>query len=74
MNTGADNTAMIILGDHKYGILTNDDLDSDYYTIQRDDGFSFIISSNEDGDWESDAHIDPLVVKGIGAMIDENSL
>ena len=73
MSDTFDDMHMIILGDHKYEIISSNDMEEDYYTIKRDDGFSFIISCNEDGDWITDAHVD-AVVQGIGALIDTNDL
>lgn len=68
------NVAVVILGDHKYEILSKDEMEEGYYTVLRDDGVSFIISCNEDGEWESLEPIDPFLVTKLGALIDENEL
>ena len=67
-------SSLMIVGDHKYELIEHDGIEDNYYAVQRDDGYTFIVYTNEGGEWESDSAISPDIAEAIGSIIDENSL
>lgn len=65
--------SLIAVGDQTFEVIASDEMEQGY-TVHGKNGLSFIMSVNEDGEWVSDTNVSAVLVRKIGAVIDQNDL
>ncbi|HNP23507.1 MAG TPA: hypothetical protein PKM63_17645 [Panacibacter sp.] len=70
MYSGDATTSLIVVGDQIFEVLTTNQMEQPYYTVNGYKNFSFIMSVDEDGDWFSHSIVDQQIINSLGAVIE----